>query len=605
MLILSGPLASALKVTLSANKPNVTAGATGAAGNITFTTWVNLSSPDAYVPIQRIYLNLSGPLPRSFSFNPAGGDIQGYATGYPNEITIVANPSDGFNSSNYGFGPGIGYGYNTGITYPFGSGYGYGSAGGAGLTPLNVSYAITLNTTNMYDGNYTARTNVYAVGNQAVDFLSTNSVSFEILPRIITVPIPGIDAGNTTESGLIQTPVGNFSFMIVAGTNASAVNLNVTVQVNPPTNVSYQINASTGGLGAGAMPGLYFNYSIDDPTWYDNISYIHMRMYYNQSDIPSNVVESTLRPARYLSNTTPASWVKLECGTCPRTLEVAEDGRNVNLNASGVNETGNYVWANVTHFSSYGVAGTVTATTPPSSGGSSGGGGGGGGGGSGENFSNIVLKERYELQIFKDLTTTYSFKNASNPLIYVKITGNVSAGMQTVSVEVLKNTSTLVKIAAPGMVYKNVNIWVGTSGFATSKNIKDATINFKIDNSWLTSNGISGSDVKLLKWDGSKWIQLETTIIGKLDLYTVFEGKTTSFSPFAISAKVSEINPVKTPEGTQSGTTPATTGETTATRTETAKPPAASTLTYILIVIGIVLAVVIVVAYYRLKKKEE
>jgi len=76
---------------------------------------VNLSDPDAYVPIQRLYLNLSGPLPRSFSFNTAGGDIQGYIPGYPNEITIVANPSDGFNSSNYGIG--YGYGYGTGITY--------------------------------------------------------------------------------------------------------------------------------------------------------------------------------------------------------------------------------------------------------------------------------------------------------------------------------------------------------------------------------------------------------------------------------------------------------------------------------------------------------
>ena len=155
-------------------------------------------------------------------------------------------------------------------------------------------------------------------------------------------------------------------------------------------------------------------------------------------------------------------------------------------------------------------ASSSDGSSSSSSGTGSSGGGGGGGGSSGENYSNIELKEKYDLHIFKDKTTTYNFKSVSNPLIYVKITGNFNAGETTVSVEVLKSTSTLVKTEAPGTVYKNVNIWVGTSGFATSKNIKDATIGFKVDNSWLTANGLSGSDVILLKWDGSQWIQLET-----------------------------------------------------------------------------------------------
>lgn len=45
----------------------------------------------------------------------------------------------------------------------------------------------------------------------------------------------------------------------------------------------------------------------------------------------------------------------------------------------------------------------------------------------------------------------------------VNITGNISAGEVTTMVEVLRNTSILVKnISAPGLVYKNVNIWVGS-----------------------------------------------------------------------------------------------------------------------------------------------
>ncbi len=181
-------------------------------------------------------------------------------------------------------------------------------------------------------------------------------------------------------------------------------------------------------------------------------------------------------------------------------------------------------------------SGTITITqassTPTSS--SPGGGGGGGGGPSGENYSNILVKENYELFIAKDIVTSYAFTNKSNPVEFVNITGNTSAGTINVAVEALKNTSTLVKTPAPGITYKNANIWVGTSGFAVPKNIKEATIVFRVENSWLGSNSLSGSDVKMLHWDGSQWTPLETAQTTKDDTYTYYEAKTNAFSPFAI-----------------------------------------------------------------------
>ncbi len=237
-----------------------------------------------------------------------------------------------------------------------------------------------------------------------------------------------------------------------------------------------------------------------------------------------------------------------------------------------------------------------TQTTPSS------GGGGGGGAPSGENFSNIKVKEKYELNILNNKITSYIFKNSSNPINFINITGNISAGPITTSVEVLKDTSSLVKTPAPGLVYKNMNIWVGTSGFAVPKNIKSAVIGFKVDNSWIENNGLSSSDVKLVRWDGSQWIELETTQIGKNDAFTIFEGKTTSFSPFAISAIVPEITPINPPQGTQSGTTQGAEG-TTVTQTGTTKPPVASSSTNILFVIGIVLVVAMAMASYRSKNK--
>ena len=180
---------------------------------------------------------------------------------------------------------------------------------------------------------------------------------------------------------------------------------------------------------------------------------------------------------------------------------------------------------------------SVTATTPPpSSGGGSGGGGGGGGGGtSGENFTNIMVKEKYDKYIYKDIVTSYKFSNINNPILSINIVGNVNAGEIGTAVEVLKNTSSLVVSPAPGNVYRNVNMWVGTSGFGTSKNIKQAVITFKVENSWFSSNNMKSGSIKMIRWDGRKWNQLETSEKSKDSTYIYFEAKTDSFSSFAIT----------------------------------------------------------------------
>lgn len=214
---------------------------------------------------------------------------------------------------------------------------------------------------------------------------------------------------------------------------------------------------------------------------------------------------------------------------------------------------------------------------------------GGGGGTSGENYTNIILKEKYDETIYKDKVTSYKFKNSSNPVRFINITGNVNAGLITTMVDVLKGTSAFVKEAAPGTVYKNINIWVGTSGFATSRNIKEAIVVFRVENSWFDSNTIARSDIKLVRWDGAKWITLETSEKIRDSTYTYFQGKTISFSPFAItsmkadvsSAPFSQVTPTLT---TQAGT-PAT--------GEKAEP------INLILIIGVIAIIVIIAAIYQ------
>ena len=200
---------------------------------------------------------------------------------------------------------------------------------------------------------------------------------------------------------------------------------------------------------------------------------------------------------------------------------------------------------------------TLSITGPSSNGGGSSGGGGsssgggGGGGGSDENSTNIEVIEKYDLEISKGVLTSYRFKEPRNPIMFVNITGNASIGVVTGTVEVLKGTSTLVNAVPGGLVYKNANIWIGTLGMAVPKNIKEALIKFKVDNSWMSTNGVSASDIVLVKWDGSSWIDLETKVLSKDDTNTYLEGKTNSFSPFAIKAvKPSGPSSQLTPIGT-------------------------------------------------------
>jgi len=177
-------------------------------------------------------------------------------------------------------------------------------------------------------------------------------------------------------------------------------------------------------------------------------------------------------------------------------------------------------------------------------------GGGGGGIASGENVSNIDVKECYDIEVFKDILTSYQYSHLRNPVRFINITSNINAGVITSCVEVLNGTSSLVTSDAPGVVYKNMNIWIGLKGFATPANLKEAKIVFNMQTSWLTDNKITGSQLKLLKWDGSKWITLDTREAETDGTNTYFESGTNSFSSFAISG-IMEITATPTPSVTQ------------------------------------------------------
>ncbi|WP_167879286.1 S-layer protein domain-containing protein [Methanococcoides vulcani] len=211
----------------------------------------------------------------------------------------------------------------------------------------------------------------------------------------------------------------------------------------------------------------------------------------------------------------------------------------------------NTIYANVTD-----AAGNTNTTyvnvTRISSGGNGGGGGGGGSGATGEAFENIAFKEVKTENIVGGLEISYTFDDEQNAIEYINFSALRNYGRVSTTVEVLKNRSAMVDESAPGVVYSNLNIWVGKSGFATEDNIADPVIGFCVAKAWLIENGIDENSIALYRHNEGKWNVLNTMKVGEDGEYIYFEAETPGFSPFAITgqkSKMVEEVPEEKPEG--------------------------------------------------------
>ncbi|QLC50716.1 PGF-pre-PGF domain-containing protein [Methanolobus zinderi] len=176
---------------------------------------------------------------------------------------------------------------------------------------------------------------------------------------------------------------------------------------------------------------------------------------------------------------------------------------------------------------------STSSDTSSSSGG--GGGGGGGGGASGEEYENIAHKAVKKVYMQKDVLAEYEFTGEENPISIVSFTPKLNAGMIDVTIEVLHDTSALVDSKPNGKVYRNMNIWVGKGGWASSSTISGPEVSFSVEKSWLEENDIDSANVRLMRYT-TEWNQLETAIADEDSDFVYFTAKTPGFSPFAISA---------------------------------------------------------------------
>jgi len=83
-----------------------------------------------------------------------------------------------------------------------------------------------------------------------------------------------------------------------------------------------------------------------------------------------------------------------------------------------------------------------------------------------------------------------------------------------------------------GDVYKYVEI---AKDFFTDDNMTKATIKFKVEKSWITSNGIDKNTVKLYRYSNGSWEGLETRLSEEGTDYIHYEAYATKLSIFAIA----------------------------------------------------------------------
>jgi hypothetical protein len=128
-----------------------------------------------------------------------------------------------------------------------------------------------------------------------------------------------------------------------------------------------------------------------------------IKVYYTDAEV-SGLDESTLRLSWYNNDT--GAWVSMSAGTPAW------------CNGAGVDTTNNYVWANVTHLSLYGVSGSAPSATTTTQA-SSGGGGGGGGGIGATTISTIEIVKN--IGIYKIMSFSYLQDNGETSMHSIKV----------------------------------------------------------------------------------------------------------------------------------------------------------------------------------------
>ena len=179
---------------------------------------------------------------------------------------------------------------------------------------------------------------------------------------------------------------------------------------------------------------------------------------------------------------------------------------------------------------------------------------GGGAGGSPEPAKNVEVKELSQTFITNGKPVKFDFAKNATCVVFVSFDAKRTFGKTTTIAEMLKGKSSLVSELPEGEVYKSFNVWVGNGGIATSKNIENPVVCFKVEKSWIKDKKIDQASITLNRYSDKKWSELPVTLLREDNKYLYFTAQTPEFSFFAIKGKPGENesgNSEKPETGTQ------------------------------------------------------
>ncbi len=154
-----------------------------------------------------------------------------------------------------------------------------------------------------------------------------------------------------------------------------------------------------------------------------------------------------------------------------------------------------------------------------------------------ESAKNIEVKEVAEAFVTEGKNIKFNFEKNITCVVYVSFNAKKTAGETIAIVEMLKGKSSLVPSMPSDNVYKFFNVWIGDSGFASSKNIEKPVICFKVEKSWLQNNNIEQSSIALNRYSDKEWKQFPINLLKEDNKYLYFTASVPGFSSFAITGK--------------------------------------------------------------------
>jgi len=179
-------------------------------------------------------------------------------------------------------------------------------------------------------------------------------------------------------------------------------------------------------------------------------------------------------------------------------------------------------------------SGSSGGSSHSSSGGSS---GGGGAGGSPEPSKNVEVKEISQKFVTSGKKVEFDFTKNATCVVYVSFDAKKTFGKTTAIAEMLEGKSLLVPELPSGEVYKSFNVWVGNSGFATSKNIENPVICFKVEKAWMQNKSINLDSIALNRYSEKKWEQLSVSLLKEDSKFLYFTANVPGFTSFVITGK--------------------------------------------------------------------